>query len=109
MLISKVAPELYDSGLYGSLLYEFLNISVILNFSLAFFNLLPICPLDGFKIVETFSRYDNKFVEFMKRYSNIIYIIFIVFNVYSYYFYYTAGNVINLLIKLFSKILGIGV
>ena len=109
MLIEKLLPGFYSSGLYGSLLGQFLNISVVLNFSLAFFNLLPINPLDGFKIVETFSRFDNKFVEFMKRYSNIVYIIFIVSNLYAIYFNLTAGTIIELLIKLFSKILKLGV
>ena len=107
MLISKFAPNFFVSSLYGTMVYMFLNLSVSLNFSLAFFNLLPIYPLDGFKIVENFSKYDNKFVAFMKAYSNIIYIAIIVLGIFEYYFYYTAGQVINLLIKLFSLILGV--
>lgn len=44
----------------------FFQISSTINLSLAFFNLLPIFPLDGFRIVETFTRRGNKFCEFMR-------------------------------------------
>lgn len=107
VLILKISPSFYDENLYGNALELFLIISVQLNFSLAFFNLIPIYPLDGFRIIETFASYDSKFVEFMKRYSFVIYIIFIVSGLYSYYYYYTANQLINLLIKLFTKILGV--
>jgi Zn-dependent protease len=106
-LIFKISPNLYTSNLYGELLYLFLQLSVTLNFSLAFFNLLPIYPLDGYKIVESILKWDSKVVEFLKNYSFIIYIALIVTGIYSYYFYYTAGTLISLLEKLFIMILGV--
>ncbi len=107
MLIFKISPDFYDSSLYGNLLYLFLQLSVSLNFSLAFFNLIPIYPLDGFRIIETFTRYDNGFVQFMRKYSQIIYILIIISGVFYYYYTFTAGNLINFLIELFARILGV--
>ena len=73
--IYRFFPAVYDLPFYGTLLYEFLLISVSLNFMLAFFNLLPIYPLDGYKIIESFSKTENKFLDVMKRYSFIIFLI----------------------------------
>ena len=107
MLIIKVAPEFYGSSFYGRLLYQFLTTSVSLNFMLAFFNLLPIYPLDGYRIVDSFCRFENGFLRFMKNYAFIVYLILIVTGVYYYYYSYTAGLLIDGLIKLFSLVLGL--
>ena len=50
-----------------------------LNLCLCVFNLLPIYPLDGFKLVEVFTKYNNAYVQFMYKYGNIILIVFVVF------------------------------
>lgn len=107
MLIFKLNPTFYDTSFYGELLYNFLYLVIRLNFSFAFFNLIPIYPLDGFRIIEAFARYDNKFIEFMRRYSTIIYFVLIFTSLYYYYYYWTANQLIILLINLFSKILGV--
>ncbi len=44
----------------------FFSISATINLSLVFFNILPIFPLDGFRIVETFTHRGNKFCAFMR-------------------------------------------
>lgn len=44
----------------------------LINLFIGFFNLLPIYPLDGFCLVATFCRYDNRYVNFMRRYGSII-------------------------------------
>jgi len=36
------------------------------------FNLLPIYPLDGFHVVEAFTKYDNKYCVFMRRYGSMV-------------------------------------
>lgn len=105
MLIFKFAPNFYYSNFYGNLLYEFLNYSISLNFMLAFFNILPIYPFDGFKIIESFCKRENVYLEFIKRYSFWIYIILIFSGLYSLYYKLTAVNLMEALIKLFSWIL----
>ena len=107
VLIYKISPTFYDDSFYGTLLYYFLNMSFSLNFCLAFFNLLPIYPLDGFRIIETFTGSNSSFVDFMRRYSFIIYIAFIVTGIYQYYYNYTVYQLLTILLKLFSKILGV--
>lgn len=106
MILIKYASEFLNSTFYGNLLYNFLNASISINFMLAFFNLLPIYPLDGYRIIDSFCRFDNKFLQFMRSYSTIIYIILIVTGLYSIIYYSTMGYIVNGLIKLFSILLG---
>lgn len=105
MLILKIKPEFYVDHFFGRLVHEFLNVSVSLNFMLAVFNLLPVYPLDGYKIVDSFCRYENKFLVFMKKYSFWIFLLLIITNVYYFIYELTAGVFIDGLIKLFSWIL----
>lgn len=51
---------------------------MIMNLSLAVFNLLPIYPLDGFNFLNAFMRYDNKFVDFNMRYGQILLLILVI-------------------------------
>lgn len=60
-------------------LQYFLYYLFMINLCLAVFNFLPIYPLDGFKLVEVLSKYNNNFVKFMYRYGNLILILLIVF------------------------------
>ena len=46
----------------------------MLNFWLAVFNLIPIPPLDGYRLIKVFS---HKAWEFMEQYMGIIFIIFL--------------------------------
>lgn len=103
----KFFPAVYNIKYFGYLLYMFLDISFSLNFMLAFFNLLPIYPLDGYKICESFCRYDNKFLYFIKRNSIWIFLIFAFTGIYSYFYTFTSGILINALFKLFGLILGL--
>lgn len=105
VLIYKLAPNFYESNIYGYLLYSFLTTSISLNFILAFFNLLPIYPLDGFRVIESFTEPDNKFVRFMRRYSFIIYILLLLSGLTYFYFDYTAELLIKGLTKLFCWML----
>jgi len=50
--------------------YYFLLFFVMINFMQAFFNLLPIYPLDGFRILDVFLPSGNAFSFFMKRYGS---------------------------------------
>ncbi|MBD5132319.1 MAG: site-2 protease family protein [Clostridiales bacterium] len=44
----------------------FFSILTTINLSLVFFNILPIFPLDGFRVVEAFTHQGNKFCAFMR-------------------------------------------
>ena len=100
-------PAVYEIEYFGYLLYQFLQIAYSLNFMLAFFNLLPIYPLDGFKICESFCRYDNKFVDFMKRNSFWIFLVVALSGIYYYFYMFTGGLLVEWLTKLFVWILGL--
>lgn len=69
-----VSATTISSGVFG--LIHFFNMiflyGVVINLTLMAFNLLPIYPLDGFRVVETFARYDNKYCVFMRRYGQFV-------------------------------------
>ena len=97
-----------DWGIYGYALNLFLANVININFVLAFFNLLPIYPLDGFKIIETFAKPDSAFINFMRKYSRIILIAVVLFTfVLEFYFSYTAYVLIDLLQNAFNSLFGL--
>ena len=53
-------------------LFYFSLYACLLNAVLIAFNLLPIYPLDGFRVVESVTPYDNVYVRFMRRYGQYI-------------------------------------
>ena len=56
-----------------TLLYYFLSFYITVNLSLAVFNLIPIPPLDGSKVLFVFLP--NKAVNFFYRYQNVFFIV----------------------------------
>lgn len=71
--IAKFAPAFFTGEGFGSYAYLFLSFYVQINVSLAVFNLLPIPPLDGSKILFVFLP--DKAVAWFYRYQQIISII----------------------------------
>jgi Zn-dependent protease len=77
IILIRLAPLLGLSPVFVTLLF----IIVLINFVLAFFNLIPIPPLDGSKILLSllpFHLYD-KFAIFMQRWGLFLVLIFIFF------------------------------
>jgi len=58
---------------YWMFFYVFLY-QILLNAVLLVFNLLPLPPLDGSHLVEAFTRYDNRWNVFMRKYGRQIFI-----------------------------------
>lgn len=50
---------------------------IIININLALFNLLPVFPLDGYRVIESVTRATNPFNRFMRNYGQYILIILI--------------------------------
>lgn len=55
-----------------SVFQQFFSLMMTINLSLCFFNLLPLCPLDGFRVVEGFTRYNNPITKFLREYGTYI-------------------------------------
>ncbi len=58
-----------------SFLYYTSYFSTYINVSLIAFNLLPLYPLDGFRLIESFAKPGNKFIIYVRKFS--IYIFFV--------------------------------
>jgi Zn-dependent protease len=58
--------------------YNFFFFLAILNATLAVFNLLPIYPLDGFKLLEVHLKANNKFLTFMRQYGYLVLILLLI-------------------------------
>ncbi len=56
----------------SSFIFYFFYFLYVININLMVFNLLPIPPLDGFNVLDAMTKYDNKFVIFMKKYGTIV-------------------------------------
>ena len=75
-IYKAVLDDLNNVGYYFILLFvRLFEYSAIINAGLAGFNLLPLYPLDGFRLVEVFTRPNNGYVRLMRRYG--IYIFFV--------------------------------
>lgn len=72
LLFILIELTLAKNTLFYLFLSNFAVYCVQFNLSLAAFNLLPVFPLDGFRIIESFTRPYNKFCVFMRKYGSYI-------------------------------------
>ncbi len=61
-----------STSFFAELLFWLLYFGIFINIYLMVFNLLPIYPLDGFRVIESFTKYNNPFVTFMRKYGQYI-------------------------------------
>ena len=76
---AKISTDATVAVVIVKLFESFFLYGIVINLTLMAFNMLPIYPLDGFHVVEAFTRYDNKFCVFMRRYGHMCLLGLIVF------------------------------
>ncbi len=65
--------EMYSAGYYAFYYFAYLlQYIVLINLTLMAFNLIPVYPLDGFRLVETLAKPDNRYVAFNYRYGSFL-------------------------------------
>lgn len=97
-LLQNVWPQFFtDFGFFSELYGMFFVYVINLNFMFAFFNILPIYPLDGYRAVSAISKPNNRFLEFMRRYGSWIFLIFLIFGIFDLYLDFFAWGLIDLL------------
>ena len=81
------------TNLFYFFLQYFLLFCFSINISLAIFNLLPICPLDGFNFIKSFFFFFNKFVLFMQRYGSLILLIILITPLFDIFYSYVVSGI----------------
>ncbi|MBQ7467171.1 MAG: site-2 protease family protein [Clostridia bacterium] len=104
-LLSVVWPALFKNyGFLSDLYTAFFTYMVLLNFMLAFFNILPIYPLDGFRVVEAFARPGSGYVQFMKRFGFFVILLLLITPILDFYLNYTGYWLGENLIEWFKQL-----
>ena len=88
--VSNLMPE----STFKFFLSYLFGFGMIINLSLAVFNLLPIYPLDGFNFLNAFMRYDNKFVDFNMRYGQILLLILLISGLVGWVLGYAVNGIV---------------
>lgn len=90
--IIKFAPAFFITQV-GSIILTLIQITILINIGLGVFNLIPLPPLDGSKVLNYFLPYSAK--DWFARYAQVFYIIFIVLWITG-----IAGDIISPIINL---------
>ena len=107
-LLLNVWPALFSNFGFLSLLYTaFFEYMVMLNFMFAFFNILPIYPLDGFRVVEAYAKPSNGYVQFMRRYGFFVLLAILLTSVLDLYLKYTGYWLGEHFVEWFYKLFGL--
>ena len=94
---------------YAFSFFEYLLVYIVLiNLTLLAFNLIPVYPLDGFRLVETLAKPDNRYVAFNYRYGSFLLLgLIVLFNVLGYISPYLdlLGLYMNAIVNMMNSIL----
>ena len=94
---------------YAFSFFEYLLVYIVLiNLTLMAFNLIPVYPLDGFRLVETLVKPDNRYVAFNYRYGSFLLLgLIVLFNVLGYISPYLdlLGLYMNAIVNMMNSIL----
>ena len=82
--------------------YALMSLLTVLNISFALFNILPLYPLDGYRLISCFVPQDNKAMTFLRRYSLYIILGFLVLD---YIPYVSTFSPLNLYIVEFGALI----
>ncbi len=74
--IGTFAPVFAIGSQLGLIIMTILQMTVIINIGLGIFNLIPLPPLDGSKVLKNFLPYSAR--TWMENYESIFYIVFVV-------------------------------
>lgn len=64
--------------------YMFFSLFILLNINFALFNVLPLYPLDGYRLINSFVPSENRAMTFLRRYSQYILIGLVIWGSVSY-------------------------
>jgi Zn-dependent protease len=74
LALAIIATKVSSTFSYYMILISMLKYSIFINFILAFFNLIPLPPLDGSKMVASYLNYEKaRKYEELGRYTNMIF------------------------------------
>lgn len=106
---------MYSAGYYAFYYFAYLlQYIVLINLTLMAFNLIPVYPLDGFRLVETLAKPDNRYVAFNYRYGSFLLLgLLVLFTVLGYISPYLdvlsmyMNAIINMMQSIFNAIFGL--
>jgi len=82
VLAFVLSCALFFCNKYGNLdnnaiffVWWFLWLAVILNITLAIFNLIPVYPLDGFNLLVSFTKPNNRYMNFVRQNAQVMIIV----------------------------------
>lgn len=102
ILLSIVVNFFYNTNPIMATLSTMLEAGVIINFFLAFFNLIPIPPLDGSRILKLFLSYEAGLVYYrLEAYSFIFIILLWQAGIFKFFVQVPATLLYNLAMRLF--------
>ncbi|MCL1876697.1 site-2 protease family protein [Candidatus Saccharibacteria bacterium] len=96
----------YSSGIWGGILSIFLNVGIMTNLGFFAFNILPIPPLDGSRVLYAIApEYVRRVMESIEKMGLIV--IFVIVVVLAAPLDFILGGIISFVLRLFNGIFGI--